>query len=395
MSNSSTKIIDKTVFNLPLGELIRQQVESTVNDILETERSAFLGYEKHSSDGYNTGNSRNGYYYREYNSTYGPLKIKVPRDRNGEFKQHTIPAGKSHSDDLETTVIQLYKRGVTTRQIADLIEQMYGAHYSPQTVSNITACLQEQVEAFHSRPVSSRYAVLYLDATYLNLRRNSVAKEAVHVILGITPDGRKEVLDYAVYPTEASANYEEMLQSLMKRGLQQVLFVVTDGLDGMKEMLQKYFPSILYQKCYVHLSRNISMMVRPAKRKEVLDDFKKVYRAADAVTSQENLNAFLNRWGKEYPKLIKKFEDRSSLFSFYEMPPEIRSSLYSSNLIENNNKGLKHRAKLKEQFPNEASLERFLCTYYCDYNRQHGEKAHYGFAQAEAQLLRMFNELAD
>lgn len=394
MSNSSTKFINKTDFNLPVGEIIRQQVEDTVNNLLESERSAFLGYEKHSTDGYNTGNSRNGYYYREYNCIYGTLNLKIPRDRNGEFHQHTIPVGKSHSDELETTIIQLYKRGVTTRQIAELIEQMYGAHYSAQTMSNITSSLQEQVEAFHSRQINKQYAVLYLDATYLNLRRNSVAKEAVHVILGITPEGYKEVLDYAIYPTEALANYESMIQSLMKRGLNQVLYVVTDGIDGMKEMLLKYFPGIRYQKCYVHLARNINNIVRPSDRKVIVDDFKKVYQAEDATQSAANLDSFLKRWGKVYPKLVKKFEDRSSLFSFYEMPAEIRSSLYSSNLIENNNKGLKHRTKLKEQFPNEASLERFLCAYYCDYNRQHSEKAHYGFAKANDKLMAMFDAIA-
>ena len=121
----------------------------------------------------------------------------------------TVPARNQHIDSLETTIIQLYQRGVTTRQIAELIEQMYGHYYTPATISKITADVSEQVAQFHSRPVAKRYAVIFCDAMYVNLRRDSVAKEAIHVLLGITPDGHKEVLDYAILPSESALNYAD------------------------------------------------------------------------------------------------------------------------------------------------------------------------------------------
>lgn len=175
-------------------------------------------------------------------TSYGKITVEVLRDRNGEFQSPLLPTRKQRVDSLETTIIQLYQRGVTTRQIAELIEQMYGHYYTLATISKITADVSEQVEQFHSRPVSKRYAVIFCDAMYVNLRRDSVAKEAIHVLLGITPNGHKEVLDYAILPSESALNYADMLKSLKKRGLEQVLLFVSDGLVGLSDAVQSEFP---------------------------------------------------------------------------------------------------------------------------------------------------------
>ena len=137
---------------------------------------------------------------------------------------------------METTIIQLYQRGVTTCQIAELIEQMYGHCYTPATISTIAANVSDQVEQFHKRPVAKRYAVIFCDAMYVNLRRDSVAKESIHVLLGITPEGHKEIFDYAILPSESALNYADMLKSLKTRGLEQVLLFVSDGLVGLFSM---------------------------------------------------------------------------------------------------------------------------------------------------------------
>lgn len=392
MSNINTKLMQALVENSSIGEIFRQQLEDTVNHLLKSELSAFLGYEKHSSKGWGSGNSRNGFYSREFHTEYGTLHLQIPRDRQGDFHQQTLPERKRQGDALETTIIQLYRRGVTTRQISELVEQMYGQYYTPQTVSNIASAVQEQVETFHHRRISKRYAVIYCDATYLNPRRDSVAKEALHVILGITPDGQKEVLDYGIFPTESAANYADMLKNLQGRGLEDVLLFVTDGLSGIRDKLLELFPKARHQYCYVHLARTISRLVRPTVRKEILSDFKNVYQADSAQEAARALEKFLGKWASKYPKLAAIFSCQDGLFAFYAFPAAIRSSIYTSNLIENNNKGLKHRAKLKEQFPNEASLERFVCTYYSDYNRKHADRSHRGFRDAESELLKMFDD---
>ena len=219
MSNLNTKLLSALLKNESVDEVFRVELETAINELLATELTAFLNYEKYDPVGYNSGNSRNGYYTRILHSRFGDLNISVPRDRNGEFSPKAIPAYKRNTDDLETTIIQLYKKGITTREIADLIEKMYGHYYTPQTISNITKAVENQVNEFHNRPLANRYVVLYCDATYLNVRRDSVAKEALHIIVGITPEGNKEVLDYVLYPTESPANYKDMLLDLKNRGV--------------------------------------------------------------------------------------------------------------------------------------------------------------------------------
>ena len=393
MPDFSTELTAALLDKVPVEEFFRQHLETAINEIIRMEQDAFFGYEKYASEGWNTGNSRNGSYTRVFHTKYGALHIVIPRDRNGLFHQQTIPKHQRSSDSLETTVVQLYGKGITTREISDLIEKMYGHCYTPQTVSNMTRSVARQVEEFHSRPVADRFAVIYCDATYINLRRDSVAKEALHVIQGITPDGQKEVLDYAIYPTETAENYVEMLRNLKERGLKQVLLFVSDGLGGLADALKAEFPGSMHQSCWVHLCRSVARHVRPKDRKEVMDDLKKVYTKETAEEAKAELACFIAKYQKKYPRLSKIFANEESLYSFYEFPKSIRASIYTSNMIENNNKGLKHRAKLKEQFPNEDSLDRFACAYYSDCNRKSAGRAHKGFKEAESVLLEMFSSL--
>lgn len=149
MSNVNTNLLKALAENQSVAEIFRKELEDAVNQLLKTELSGFLGYEKHSSHGWNSGNSRNDYYHREFSTQYGLLHLQIPRDRNGKFQQQILPEHKRHDDALETTIVQLYKHGVTTRQISELIEQMYGQYYTPQTVSSIASAVKKQVEELY------------------------------------------------------------------------------------------------------------------------------------------------------------------------------------------------------------------------------------------------------
>lgn len=391
MSNLNTDLMTALLKNQSIEEVFRSHLEMAINDLLKIELTEFLGYEKHSVQGYGTGNSRNGFYQRDLDTQYGTLHISVPRDRNGCFNQQLIPDYSRRTDDLETTIITLYRKGITTREIADLIEKLYGHHYSPATVSNISKAVADQVKAFHTRPLSEKYVVIFMDATFLNVRRDSVAKEPLHVLLGITPDGTREILDYALYPTEAAANYEEMMETIKERGVKQVLLVASDGLKGMRDAVKRKFPMAEHQQCWVHLSRTVARYLRSKDRKKVLDDLKTVYRASSKEVAEKELQAFLEKYGKRYPKLEEIFERAGeSKFQFYKFPESIRNCLYTTNLIERSNKGLKRRTKIKEQFPNENSLERFVCSYYSELNRQYAERIQRGFKEASAEIWQMF-----
>jgi transposase-like protein len=390
MSNLNTKLLSALLKNESVDEVFRVELETAINELLATELTAFLNYEKYDPVGYNSGNSRNGYYTRILHSRFGDLNISVPRDRNGEFSPKAIPAYKRNTDDLETTIIQLYKKGITTREIADLIEKMYGHYYTPQTISNITKAVENQVNEFHNRPLANRYVVLYCDATYLNVRRDSVAKEALHIIVGITPEGNKEVLDYVLYPTESPANYKDMLLDLKNRGVEQVLLFVTDGLTGLREACLEVFPNAKHQSCWTHIVRNVIKYVRSKDRKTVLDDLKRVYNATSLALAKNELYNFLSKYQSIYPKIIFLLSDITSLFTFYEFPMEIRKSIYTTNIIENFNKNLKRNTNRKEQFPNEDSLDRYVCSYCVDYNKKYGSRVHKGFALVQAELNELF-----
>ena len=260
-------------------------------------------------------------------------------------------------------------------------------------MSNTSKTVADQVKTFHSRSLSEKYVVIFMDATYLNIRRDSVAKEPLHVLIGITPDGTREVLDYALYPTESAENYEEMMASIKGRGVKQVLMFASDGLQGMHDAVKRQFPNADHQQCWVHISRTVARNIRNKDRKEILGDLKSVYRADSEADAKEALQAFLEKHGKQYPKLKGIFNRASeSLFKFYRFPEAIRKGIYTTNIIERSNKGLKHKSKIKEQFPNEDALERFVCCYYSDLNRSYAERMQRGFQQASAEILTMFDK---
>ncbi|WP_133476198.1 IS256 family transposase, partial [Lactobacillus crispatus] len=246
--NDFTKNIAQALFNPDkINDLLRKELQQAVNNLLEAELTAFLGYDPYARNGWNTGNSRNGAYFRKVDTQFGPIEVQVPRDRNSQFHQHTLPDYKQHSDVLESTIIKLYSKGVTTREIADLIEKMYGSHYSPAQVSNISKQMLPKVEAYHKRKLSDKFFCVYLDATYLPLRRETFEREAVYIAIGIKPNGHKEVIDYCIAPSENIEVWTEMLQNMKSRGLKQVELFLSDGVVGMKAALTRTYPKAHFQ----------------------------------------------------------------------------------------------------------------------------------------------------
>ncbi|MFS1175942.1 IS256 family transposase [Enterococcus lactis] len=392
MNNFTTEIVQTLVTKGDLNELFRSHLEKAINTLLRTELTAFLDYEKYDRTGFNSGNSRNGSYFRSIKTEYGELTLEIPRDRNGEFKQQTLPAYKRTNDTLETTIIHLFEKGVTMPEIADLIEKMYGHHYTPQTMSNITKSFTEEVTAFKGRELHDRYAAIYMDATYIPLKRKTVAKEGIHIAVGIRPDGSKEVLSYAIAPTESITIWEEILLDLQERGLKNVLLFITDGLKGMVGSISRFYPKARFQHCCVHVSRNIVHKVCVKDRKEICDDFKAVYQASSKEEANTFLGSMIEKWQKTYPKVTQSLIKNQDLLTFYEFPPGIRRSIYSTNLIESFNKQIKKYSHRKEQFQNEESMERFLVSSFDTYNQKFLGRSHKGFQQAEGELEQMLSQ---
>jgi transposase-like protein len=233
MINFTTEIMQTLLNKGDLDELFREHLERAINSLLQAELTAFLDYEKYDRNGFNSGNSRNGNYSRTFKTEYGELNLTIPRDWNGEFSQQTLPAYKRTNDSLETTIIQLFQKGITMAEISELIEKMYGHHYTPQTISNMSKLVSEDVLAFKERTLEANYSVIFMDATHIPVKRQTVSKEAIHIAVGIRPDGSKEVLSYAIAPTESITIWEEILIDLQERGVKNVLLFITDGLKEM------------------------------------------------------------------------------------------------------------------------------------------------------------------
>ena len=260
---------------------------------------------------WNSGNSRNGAYYRKIDTQFGKIEIQVPRDRNGKFHQHTLPDYKQHSDVLEDMVIKLYSKGVTIREIADLIEKMYGSHYSAGQVSNISKQMVLKIEAYHKRGLSDKFFCVYLDATYLPLRRQTFERKAVYIAIGIKPNGHKEVIDYCIAPNENIEVWTEMLQNMKSRGLKQVELFLSDGIVGIVEA----YPKAHFQRCLVHVMRNICTKVRVDDREAVMNDF-------------------YAKQGKLYSHVVRNLKAiEADMLVFYNYPKQIRPPIYSTNMI--------------------------------------------------------------
>ena len=389
MTNFTTEIMETLINKGDLDELFRCHLELAVNSLLQAELTAFLDYEKYDRAGFNSGNSRNGNYSRSFRTEYGELNLVIPRDRNGKFSQQTLPAYKRTNDSLETTIIQLFQKGITMSEISELIEKMYGHHYTPQTISNMTKIVSEDIIAFKERSLESRYSVIFMDATHIPLKRQTVSKEAVYIVIGIRLDGTKEVLGFSLAPTESAYVWKEILQDLKYRGLKEVLLVVTDGLSGINDSIHSVYPNAQFQQCCVHISRNIAHKVRVSDRQEICSDFKLVYQASSKEEANNQIRFMIDKWKKQYPRVVKLLMN-PAILTFYNFPPSIRRTIYSTNLIEGFNKQLKKYTKRKEQFPNEESLERFLVSQFNNYNQKFLCRVHKGFKEIHDTLESMF-----
>ncbi|HFD0690757.1 TPA: IS256 family transposase [Enterococcus faecium] len=389
MPNFTTEIMETLINKGDLDELFRCHLELAVNSLLQAELTSFLDYEKYDRAGFNSGNSRNGNYSRSFRTEYGELNLVIPRDRNGKFSQQTLPAYKRTNDSLETTIIQLFQKGITMSEISELIEKMYGHHYTPQTISNMTKIVSEDIIAFKERSLESRYSVIFMDATHIPLKRQTVSKEAVYIVIGIRLDGTKEVLGFSLAPTESAYVWKEILQDLKDRGLKEVLLVVTDGLSGINDSIHSVYPNAQFQQCCVHISRNIAHKVRVSDRQEICSDFKLVYQASSKEEANNQIRFMIDKWKKQYPRVVKLLMN-PAILTFYNFPPSIRRTIYSTNLIEGFNKQLKKYTKRKEQFPNEESLERFLVSQFNNYNQKFLCRVHKGFKEIHDTLESMF-----
>lgn len=344
----------------------------------------------------NSGNTRNGYYGRSLDTRYGKIqKLKVPRDRKGDFKTGLFPAYSRRDNWLEEAVISMYKGGMSTREVAQFVERMVGTQYSPTTISNITNTVLEDVDAWRKRKLSKRYSVLYMDGMYVSLRRDTVEHESVYVVMGIDEEGHRQVLGYYVGGQESATNCREIFADLRERGVEEVLIGVADGLTGLKDAFLDVFPKADFQRCVVHKLRNTIAKVRAKDKPVILADLKPIYTSSGRDEAIACFRMFEHKWGVKYPREVQSWrEDLDDLLSFYRYPELIRYALYTTNTIERTIKEIRKRVKPMNSIANLEAAEKIVYLFATDYNEKWSKRALRGFADEEVkrELNTMYKE---
>jgi len=265
-----------------IATLLKSLFAGTIEQMLEAEMAEHLGYNKHSVEGNNTGNSRNGYNKKTIKSEWGEAEISVPRDRNGEFEPKLIEKRQTRTDEIERRILAMYAKGMSVRDIEDQLRDIYGAEVSPALISNITDKILPQVTEWQSRPLDEMYPVVFFDGIWFKQRKDSkVIKVCVYSVLGINMDGEKEILGIWSSASESASFWTGVFNELKNRGVKDILIACHDNLSGFSGALETVFPKTENQRCVIHMIRNATKYVSYKEIKSVMADLKKVYTAPD------------------------------------------------------------------------------------------------------------------
>jgi putative transposase len=336
----------------------------TMEAMLEAEMSEHLGYERYAAKGRGSGNNRNGHSQKTVKSSGGgETVIEVPRDRNGAFEPKIVRKYESSSNELEDKIITMYAKGMTVRDISDAVQDMYGMEVSSQSITNITNKVMPLVEAWQSRALEAVYPVIYLDALYFNLKKeHKVESRAIYTVLGVTVEGRKDVLGHWVSDgAEGASFWLGVVTDLKNRGVQDIFIASVDGLTGFKAAIHSVFPNVEIQRCIVHQIRNSLKYVTWNDRKQFAVDLRSIYQAPTREAAETALLDLSEKWGAKYAMAVRSWENNwTELSTFFDYTPEIRRLIYTTNPIESYNRQLRKVTHAKTIFPTAEAVRKML-----------------------------------
>jgi len=348
---------DKESFHDFFNSFYKKGIET----LLQAEMDAHLGYLKHAKDGYNSGNSRNGSFEKTVTTeSLGDIVLNIPRDRLGEFSPKIIPKGETISSKIEDTILGLYSRGMSVSDIQLQVQELYGLEISGTTVSNITEKIMASVKEWQQRPLEPVYFTVWMDGIVMKVREDGkLVQKCVYIVIGLKPDGIKEVLGFWIESTESAAFWMTVLTDLKARGVKDILIACTDNLKGFTTAISAVFPETTTQLCIVHQIRNSCRFVVYKDRRLFCNDLKLVYTAPNSQVALEELEKFKVKWEKKYKYAIISWETNwDNLSNYFEYPLELRKIIYTTNTIENLNRGIRKYTKTKTQFTNQNAASK-------------------------------------
>lgn len=340
-----------------LSGLMSEFLKMTVESALNAELSHHLGYDKHTVEGRNTGNSRNGFSNKSLRGTHGEEVIRAPRDRLGTFEPVIVKKGQTRITGMDEQIRYLYAKGLSTREISEVFEEMYGTEVSAGLVSQVTGAVIEQIRQWQARPLEALYPIVYLDCITVKVRADrKVINKSVFLAVGIDIDGQKELLGMWIAETEGARFWLSVLTELRNRGLEHILIACVDGLTGFPDAVEVVYPKARIQLCIVHMVRNSLRYVAWKDYRKVAADLKNIYRSATEQEALSELEKFTDTWDGKYPQIGKSWHRNwPNLTAVFDYPEDIRKAIYTTNAIESLNSVIRKAIRKRKVFPTDDS----------------------------------------
>lgn len=349
---------DKTAADIQ--DALKDLLSRTLKELMETEMDDHLGNDRYERS--DKKNYRNGTKQKRVRSKYGEFEVDVPQDRNSSFDSKVLPKRQKDISVIDDKIISMYAKGMTTRQISETIEDIYGFEVSEGMVSNITDKLLPQIEEWQNRPLASVYPIVFIDAVHFSVRDEGVIKKlAAYVVLGINEDGKKEVLTIVVGENESSKYWLSVLNSLKNRGVQDILILCSDGLTGIKDAISTAFPMTEQQRCIVHMVRNTLKYVANKDMKVFAKDLKTIYTSPDEKNALKQLKLVTEKWEPLYPHAMNRWEENWDAVSpIFKFSKDVRTAFYTTNAIESLNASYRRLNRQRSVFTSSQALLKAL-----------------------------------
>ncbi|WP_368266048.1 IS256 family transposase [Dickeya chrysanthemi] len=343
-----------------LNQFSRMLTKLTVETALNAELTDHLGYEKNAPK--KGSNTRNGYSSKTLLCDDGEIELSTPRDRENTFEPQLIKKNQTRITQMDSQILSLYAKGMTTREIVATFQEMYDADVSPSLISKVTDAVKEQVAEWQNRPLDALYPIVYLDCIVVKVRQNgSVINKSVFLALGINTEGRKELLGMWLAENEGAKFWLNVLTELKNRGLQDILIACVDGLKGFPDAINSVYPQTHIQLCIIHMVRNSLKYVSWKDYKGVTSGLKAVYRAPTEEAALMALEDFAAVWDEKYPQISKSWRTHwENLNTFFGYPPDIRKAIYTTNAIESLNSVIRQAIKKRNVFPTDDSVRKVI-----------------------------------
>lgn len=343
-------------------DLLNEMTKAVLERALNTEMTHHLGYEKGDPSGAGTGNSRNGHSSKTVSTSQGPVTVEVPRDRNGSFAPAIVPKRSRRLGQINETILSLYSRGMTTRDIESHLREVYGIDASRELISNVTDVVTDEITLWQSRPLDEVYPIVYVDGIRIKIKdKGVVTAKTAYLVIGVDVEGRKHTLGAWIAGSEAAKFWHKILTDLRNRGVKDILIACCDGLAGLPDAIRSVFPDTVVQTCVVHVVRNAMRFVSFGDRKKVAAGMRAIYTAPTVEAAEIALKEFDTRFGEQYPATIQVWKNAwNDFIPFLDYPPELRRIVYTTNLIENINFQLRKITKNRGHFDSDDAAMKLI-----------------------------------